>query len=234
VALRERLLAAAPSRRQGAVLGLLAAALAALVALVAVGALTGLDQYSLDHLMPWLDPRRHEQDGFGGYWRPFSPATTTGAKLLALFAYPASLLVSALVVLGAASHLWRRGLRVAALAPAAAWLLGNGVEWAGKHTLTRPALYGGPPPVRIHVASFDDSFPSGHTLRAIIVAYTVIAVFALRPRWPVALWAAAVAPVLVLSAAHTPSDVIGGALIGAQLVVLLRAALRSELAGAER
>ena len=230
MALRERMLAAAPSRREWAALGALAALLAALTLLVALGTLTRVDQYSLDHLMPWLDPGQLVRNPSTGYWRPFPGGVSTGEKLLDLLTYPCSLLISAICVGAAALLLWRRGLRLAALAAPIAWVIGNGVEWVGKHTLTRPALYGSTDGLRIHVASFDDSFPSGHTIRGIVVAYAVMLAWKMRRRWIVVLWAAAVPPALVLQSAHTPSDVAGGALVGVMLVVLMQAAVRPELA----
>jgi membrane-associated phospholipid phosphatase len=230
VAPRARSLAAAPSGRAWAVLGVLAGALITLTALVALGTLTRVDQYSLDHLMPWLDPSEQQRNTFAGYWRPFPLGGSTGLKLLDLLTYPCSLLISALCVGGAAVRMRRRGGRVAALAPAAAWVVGNGVEWVGKHTLARPALYGTAGGVRIHVVGFDDSYPSGHMIRGVLLAYAVALAWNLRPRWIVVLWAAAVAPALVLEAAHTPTDVVAGALIGMMLVVLMQAAVRPELA----
>jgi membrane-associated phospholipid phosphatase len=228
------MLAAAPSRREWTVLAVLAGLLVVLTVLVMLGTLTRVDQYSLDHLMPWLDPTERVRNPSAGYWRPFALGTSTGSKLLELLTYPCSLLISPICVGGAALVLWRRGLRVAALAPVAAWVIGNGVEWVGKHTLTRSALYGTAKGVRIHVAAFDDSFPSGHMIRGILVAYAVLLAWNLRSRWIVVLWAAAVGPALVLQSAHTPTDVVGGALIGVMLGVLMQAAVRPELVRDER
>jgi membrane-associated phospholipid phosphatase len=231
VALRERMLAAAPSGREWTALGVLAGVLVVLTTLVALGTLTRVDRYAVDHLMPWLDLNQHRRSPLAGYWRPFPLGVSTGAKLLDLLTYPCSLLISTLCIGGAALHMWRRGLRVAALAPVAAWVIGNGVEFVGKHTITRPALYGTRGGVRIHISSFDDSFPSGHMIRGILVAYALVLAWNLRLRWIVALWVVVVAPTLVLQAAHTPTDVVGGALIGVMLVLLMRAAVRPELAG---
>jgi undecaprenyl-diphosphatase len=234
VALSERMLAAAPSRREQTVLGALAAVLAVLAVLVALGKLTRVDQYSLDHLMPWLDPTERVRNPSAGYWRPFPLGISTGAKLLDLLTYPCSLLISAICVGAAALLLWRRGLHETALVPVSAWVIGNGVEWVGKHTLTRPALYGNAGGLRIHISNFDASFPSGHMIRGIIVAYAVLLVWDLRARWIVVLWAAAVGPALVLQSAHTPTDVVGGALIGVMLVVAMQAAVRPERARQQR
>ena len=56
MALRDRMFALAPTPRARALLAGLAGALVVLTVLVVAGAVTGLDQFSLDHLMPWLVP----------------------------------------------------------------------------------------------------------------------------------------------------------------------------------
>jgi len=225
VALRDRARAAAPTRRAAVLLACLAAGLAVLTALVAEGGLTRLDQYSVDHFMPWLNPRSHAKSPMPGYYQPFGLHTTTWSKLLDLWTYPCSLLISLLVVIGAAVALWRRFGPVVALLPAAAWVVGNGIEVIGKGTIVRPALYGGAR--RIHIVGFDTSFPSGHMIRGIVVAFAISLVFPRMLRWA-AFWAVLVAPALVLQAAHTVSDVIGGILVGLILVVLALGVLREE------
>jgi membrane-associated phospholipid phosphatase len=112
-----------------------------------------------------------------------------------------------------------------ALLPAAAWVVGNGIEVIGKGTIVRPALYGGAG--RIHIVGFDTSFPSGHMIRGIVVAFAISLIFPRMLRWA-AFWAVLVAPALVLQAAHTVSDVIGGILVGLILVVLAIGVLREE------
>jgi len=67
----------------------------------------------------------------------------------------------------------RRGRARAAYAWAGAWLAGNIVEVLCKSTLTRPALYSR----GLHVVAFDSSFPSGHTVRSIVVAGAIATAF---------------------------------------------------------
>ncbi|HWE82077.1 MAG TPA: phosphatase PAP2 family protein [Gaiellaceae bacterium] len=230
MALRERLLAAAPSRREWELIGALGAALVLLAILVVAGTLTRFDQFALDHLMPWLRPSAVSHNSSAGYWRPFPLGISTGAKLVDTLTYPCSLLISAIVVGAAALVFWRNGRHLTALGLGTAWAVGNAIEWAGKHTLTRSALYGTTDGVRIHVGSYDDSFPSGHMIRGIIVSYAAVLLLEGRWSWAIAVWAALVGPALVLQSAHTPTDVFGGALIGLILLVFMRAAARSELA----
>ncbi len=227
MALRERVVAAAPSRNAALVLGGLVLALVVLTVLVAAGSFTRVDQFSVTHLMPWLEPGLRGPGGSAGYYRPFALHTTTWAKLFDLWTYPCSLLISSLVVIWAAVVLWRRYGPVVALAPAAAWVIGNGIEVIGKGTITRPALYGHINGVPVHVTAFDDSFPSGHMLRGVIVAFAIGLVFTRSWKWA-AVWAAFVGPLLVLQSAHTITDVIGGALVGLILLVLMLSVVRSE------
>jgi membrane-associated phospholipid phosphatase len=217
----------APSRNAALVLAGLVAALIALSALVAAGSLNGLDQFSVDHLMPWLRPESQGHGGTAGFYRPFLLDTTTWTKLLDLWTYPCSLLISAVVVIWAAVVLWPRYGPAVALAPAVAWVVGNGVEVVGKGTLTRPPLYGTALGRSVHIEAFDDSFPSGHTIRGVIVAFAVALMFTRWWKWALA-WCVLVGPALVLQSSHTITDVVGGLIIGVILLVLMYSVVRAE------
>jgi membrane-associated phospholipid phosphatase len=198
-----------PGVRRGLVaIGLVAAALVALGAAVAAGGLTRLDQYAVDHWMPELrpGPRGAPLVSVGQLYPHLGSPLDT---LCALWTYPASALVSGLVVLACCVVLDRRGRRDAALAWAVAWVLANALEVLGKSTLARPALTvaGGV------LGVFESSFPSGHAMRAVLTAAVVGTVWR-RAAAPAAVWAAGVLPALVILGAHTPSDVLGGALAG--------------------
>ena len=191
-------------RRSAAVL---AAAYATLAVLVAAGALTRVDQWGVDHLMPGahFHAARH---GLAAGIVPLLGAHWHGGLAIAanIVTLPASFAISLALVA------WRSRLLAAALLAAVA------VEVVCKELLTRPALYDG----SFHIGTFDSSFPSGHTLRTVIVAAAL---------WPVLrLWAAAwaVASVVLLQLAgwHTPTDVAGG------LVLALLALLCAGGAGA--
>jgi membrane-associated phospholipid phosphatase len=210
--------ALAPTRRARAAIAALALAFLALAALVAAGVFTSLDQFSLDHLMPWLVPGSPAGSATAGFYRPFTLHSATAIKILDLWTYPCSVLVSGLVVGVACLVLWRRLGTVAALAPAAAWVIGNAVEVVGKHVIVRPAVYGTANGVRIHVTAFDDSFPSGHMLRGVLVAGAIVLVWKRAAPWAL-FWVVLVGPALVLQAAHTITDVVGGAIVGVMLLV---------------
>jgi membrane-associated phospholipid phosphatase len=198
--------------------------LAAVTGLVLGGALTRLDEWGLDHVRPGLDPRVPNNGivSFNSLWRPFALHTPWWQKALDVYTYPASVLVSALVVAIAFGVLVRRRQRLAALMWLGAWIAASAIELVGKHLLTRPSLYWTNGHVQIHVAPFDNSFPSGHTTRAVVVAAIVAFVWR-RARTALAVWLAFVPAALVVVAAHTITDVIGGLLLGALIVLLAHA-----------
>ncbi len=227
MALRERVVAATPTRNTVLVLAGLLIALVVLTVLVAAGSLTRIDQFSVDHLMPWLRARPQAPGGSAGFYRPFKLHSSTWSKFFDLLTYPCSVLISGLVVIWAAVFLWKRYGPVVALAPAVAWVIGNAIEVIGKGTINRPPLYRKANGVPVHVDAFDDSFPSGHMMRGVIVAFAIGLVFTRSWKWA-ALWAVLVGPALVLEAAHTITDVVGGALVGCLLLVVMLSLLRTE------
>lgn len=194
-----------------------AAAFAAVSALVVAGAFTRVDQWAIDHVMPWLSPAVHGQT-LESIVVPFHTWTADAAIPLDLWTYPASVPVSALAIGLGCALLWRRGRRAAAAAWAAAWAAGNAVEVVGKGLLDRPALHMVSHGRRVDLVGFDDSFPSGHTLRAVLVA-VLVGLLWRRARPAAAAWATVTLVALVVTSAHTPSDVLGGALLAAALAV---------------
>lgn len=198
---------------------LLAAAFAALSAVVALGALNGVDRYAVRHLMPGLDPRHSSVPTLGEVLVPISGSHSASSIAADLWLYPASVPFSALVVGGCGVALLRRGLRRAAVVWVAAWVVANAVEVLVKDAVRKPALSA----QGYHLVAFDSSFPSGHTLRSLLVV-AVLAVVAVRAgRWA-AVWAATVPPLLVVAGWHTPSDVAGGLLLGLFFVAAARLA----------
>ena len=194
-----------------------AGAFGALAGLVASGALTGLDQWAVDHAMPFAGgssapptllesvvPLLHAQ------FHPLGAAVAQFATL------PGQVVISFLLVAAAA---WK--LRNATWI--AAWLFAVAVELVFRHALARPELYRH----GVHLVAFDTSWPSGHALRSALV---VSALAAAWPRLlvPLAAWLAAVVVLLELAGFHTPTDVVGGLLLAAAAAA---AALELERSG---
>jgi len=230
VTVSERLRALAPTRGSSGTLAGLAAAFALLAVLISAGVFTRFDQFMLDHLAISFRPSLEPDHGYSGLYRPFTANTPTSARVLDVLTYPCSALLSLLIVAGAALLLRRRFGWIVALAPVAAWTIGNVVEEIGKNELTRPALYTGLDGLRFPVPGYTDSFPSGHMIRALVVAAAIV--FVWRRALPfVILWALVVAPALVIDDAHTATDVAGGILVGCMLLLLLRAPFEVVLGG---
>ena len=180
---------------------LLSGAFAALAALVAAGAFTGIDQWAVDHLMPGASFNAKPSslaDALIPLWGTHWGNTYSVAANIVTA--PASFLVALAIVF------WRSRVLAALL------VAGTAVETLCKHVLTRPELqHDGR-----HIPGFDDSFPSGHSMRALIVAAIVI-----QP-WGAA-WAVASIVLLQLAGWHTPTDIAGGLLLGALALLCARA-----------
>ena len=159
---------------------------------------------------------------------PFGLSDAWWERLVDLVTYPASILVSALVFGVAGLVLWRRGSRTVAVVCWATWFVANALEAATKLALPKPALHREQDGVTYHVVPFDHSFPSGHTVRAVLLAALVALVWR-RFAWPAAVWAVLVVPVcLVAGSSHVPSDVAGGLLFGLLVVLVVAAVLGSD------
>ena len=204
--------ATVPALRRSLLLPTAAAvAFLVLTLLVAAGAARRADQFAVSHAMPWLAP--------GSSRTRLSDLTlppvnhSLGETLVALWTYPAAFVPSLLIVACGALVLYRRGRTRLAIGLLAAWLVGNAMEGLGKAGVTRPALYQG----SVHIAGFDDSFPSGHALRAFVLAAALAYAWPRLTRYLVA-WVLGVAVALVVLGDHAPSDVVGGLLVALALV----------------
>ena len=203
-----------------------AAALAAFTAVVVGGAMQGIDNWAIDHAMPGLNPfARHSIVSRTGLWRPFPLHSEWWEKVLDSYLYPASFLISMLIVGTCSFVLARRGEHVPAAVWLGTWVAANAAELAGKTGLERPDLRWTNGRETIPLYSFDSSYPSGHTTRAVVLAATVAYVFP-RLRPPAAAWLVLVPPALVIAGDHTISDVVGGVLLGLLLVLAAHAIIR--------
>jgi membrane-associated phospholipid phosphatase len=191
---------------------------AALAVLVATGALNGIDQWAIDHLMPGLE-RSAEPGGLEAavplLHADWSSALHVAANVVTL---PAQGLVSLAILLVLRDPRW-----------IVAWLAGNAVELLCKQVIVRPPLYG----PEGHLAGFDSSFPSGHTLRALILAVALASVWP-RARPLLAAWAAAAIVLLEIGGHHVPSDIAGGIVLACFVIGCLGLLARAGAARALR
>jgi membrane-associated phospholipid phosphatase len=205
------------SRRHSAALAV-AAAYAALAGLVASGAATGLDQWAATHAMPGAGapgPPPTFVESLVPLWHADLGGALNGvAQVVTL---PGQVLVSLALVTLAAAVLRRRRRPETAAALVAAWALGTALEVVCKRALARPELtrHG------IHLEAFDNSWPSGHTLRCVLVAAALAAAWP-RARAALAAWLVAALALLELAGFHTPTDVAGGLLLAALLLLAVR------------
>jgi membrane-associated phospholipid phosphatase len=209
------------SRPRRLLLGL-AAAFAALAVLVASGALHGLDQWAVDHLMPGLEGTRKESSVLEAAVPLLHSSWSGGLDAVAnIVTLPAQVLISSVLFGVCCVVLWRRGRKRAAIAWGSAWIVGNAIEVLTKSTLSRPLLH-----AHGHaIVAFESSFPSGHTLRAVLLAAVATAVWPAAGRW-IVLWAAATLVLLEVAGFHVPSDIAGGLVLALLIVVAVRSASR--------
>jgi membrane-associated phospholipid phosphatase len=189
--------------------GTLAAAYAALAVLVATGAVNGIDQWSIDHLMPGLGgasvgPTKAEAvvPLLGANWdSPLDYVTN-------VVTVPAQALVGSAIAAACCVVLARRGRTRAALVWGIVWVAANAVEVLCKSVLDRPLLHA----PRQLLYAFQSSWPSGHTLRAVLVAAVLACAWPSAARW-VGAWAAASLVLLEVDGFHVPTDIAGGLLL---------------------
>lgn len=197
------------SRASGAVALASAGAFAALSALVGRGSVTSIDQWAVRNAMPGahFDGKPTLADAliplWGDWWHGGVAIATN------VLAAPGAFLVATAVVAIACRRVGGR----AGLALGAAYVAGNVTEALVKSTLTRPPLYAH----GMHLVGFDNSYPSGHTIRVVLLAAAIAAAWP-RLRVAAAAWAAATVVLLELGGWHVPSDIVGGLVLVAGLL----------------
>jgi membrane-associated phospholipid phosphatase len=209
--------------------------LLALAGSVSGGWLTSVDQQAVDDLMVGVRPNQQSSSSWSSALPIFRPDLHRGHLVVGALTYavtfPASLVPAALLVGVSLLLIYRRdGNRGHLVAFACAFLAASLAELAGKALVTRPSLYSSSPPAPpIRLDTFDATFPSGHVTRAFLVA-AALGTCLPRIRGLFYVWVGAVAASLVIAGAHTPSDVVGGLLLGFVCVRALKS--RSEIATA--
>jgi membrane-associated phospholipid phosphatase len=173
-----------------------ATAFVVLAALVDITDFDRVNSFAVHHLQPLA----------GGNGHPRMRAWTE------VLISPAGPMITALVIAAASICLLARRRNRAAAAWPAALALALVVEIVSKLVVGQhhSGIWHG------FGLTFDSSFPSGHMLRAILIAGAVAAVIpALRVA--LGLWCAAVAVCLLINGWHLPTDIAGGILAGMAL-----------------
>jgi membrane-associated phospholipid phosphatase len=199
--------------------------LLALAVTVDAGWAAGLDQWSVDHVMPYQDHPTGEPSPFDRATSPLAAvrnsANSTGTRFLFALTIPVGPVPGVLLVGTGAAVLIRRGRRKSAAAWCGVVAAALVAEAAIKHLVERPLLHKIDPSTHVALPAdtFTRSFPSGHTIRAVILAGLVVE---LAPQFAyLAFTSAGITSVLtVLLTMHTPTDVVGGALLGFILLVI--------------
>ncbi len=197
---------------------ILAAAFALLTLAVAAHALRPVDRYAIDHLQPFssddlastIAPALPQR----AFHRHVDSLRTLGETAAALLYAPADSISAVVLAAGAAAVLRLRGRRWRV---AGVWLAavaaGLAVEGAGKLLLTQIPIG---PPGSVFGVTLNGTYPSGHTIRAVIVAAMATALWP-RVRLIAAAWVVYITVLLELGGLHVPSDIAGGFLAGGAL-----------------
>jgi len=186
-----------------------AAGFAVLAVLVAAGELSSVDQWAVNRAMPGaaFAGRPTFADAviplWGVHWHGVVHVVSE------LVTLPASFTPATLLVAGACLAVRGR----AAVVFAAAFAAGNAIEVLVKGTLTRPALHAH----GVHLSGFDASYPSGHTLRTMLVVAAVAWAWP-RLRLVAVAWAVTSIVLIELGGQHVPSDIAGGLLLAGALL----------------
>jgi membrane-associated phospholipid phosphatase len=132
-----------------------------------------------------------------------------------LLAYAADPLVVTALFAAALLAMWRRSATMHPLAWAAAFLFGQLVELALKWQVGQIPF--NEPERVLGVWVLAGSYPSGHAMRAVLLAGVASAV-APRWRWLWISYAAGISAWVLISGMHLSTDVLGGVLLGGTLV----------------
>jgi membrane-associated phospholipid phosphatase len=203
-----------------------AVGLAALAVLVATGHAATFDQWSADALMPYQDRPPGEPSLWDQLMSPLAAVTRTGndvpSRLLFAATVPAAPLAASVAGALGILALAARGRPRRALAWTVA-LVSCAVAEAGiKALVERPLIhkYDAVQQASVTKDSFNHSFPSGHTVRGVLLAFLFAELVpALRPL--LAAWLVVMSASLVMASMHTPTDVAGGVLLALVALVML-------------
>jgi membrane-associated phospholipid phosphatase len=216
---------------------ILAAAFAVLTVLVAAHALRPVDRYAIDHLQPFspehvagtIAPALPQRA-----LRPILAGDRSPAEAIAAIAFAPADSISALVLAGVAAAILLRRRRPWRVAVTWVGAVGVGLAVEGTGKLLVPQIQFSPPSTTLGI-TLHNTYPSGHSMRAVIVAAMVTALWP-RARSLAIAWVVYITAVLELGGLHVPSDIAGGLLVGgaiACVAVALQSGGRAALQATE-
>lgn len=195
----------------------LGAAFLILTAAVGTGLVRPIDRFALDHLQPLSETSLAQTVAPPDPLVALRPVANGHRSVLASAAAialaPADTLSAVIIVAAAGPLLYRRGRPRAAAAWIVALLAGLAVEGTGKLLVDQIRFS---PGSTILGVTLNGSYPSGHTIRSVILATMVATLWPRTRLWLIA-WVALVTSLLELGGLHVPSDIAGGFLAGGAL-----------------
>jgi membrane-associated phospholipid phosphatase len=196
----------------------LAAAFVILTAAVGTGLSRPVDRFAIGHLQPLSDTSVASTVAPSEPPRALGPVLHGDRSLLisvgAIVFAPADSLPALAIVAVAALVLYRRGRSRAAAAWVVAFIAGLAIEGGGK-LLIDQIQYS--PSSTIAGVTLRGSYPSGHTIRSVIVAALVVTMWP-RGRLLAIAWVLYVTCLLEIGGLHVPTDIAGGFLAAGALV----------------
>jgi membrane-associated phospholipid phosphatase len=195
----------------------LAAAFLILTAAVGTGLVRPVDRFALNHLQPLSGTSLAQTVAPPDPLVALRPVVHGNRSVLvssgAIAFAPADTLTAVIIVAATGLMLYRRGRPRAAAAWIVALLAGLAIEGTGKLLVDQIQFS---PGSTILGVTLNGSYPSGHTIRSVILASMAATLWPRTRPWLVA-WVVLVTSLLELGGLHVPSDLAGGFLAGGAL-----------------
>jgi membrane-associated phospholipid phosphatase len=188
-----------------------------LTAAVGTGLVRPVDRFAIDHLQPLSGTSLAQSVAPPDPLVALRPVVNGHRSVLvsaaAIAFAPADTLSAVIIVAAAGLMLYRRGRPRAAAAWIVALVTGLAIEGTGKLLVDQIQFS---PSSTILGVTLNGSYPSGHTIRSVILATMVATLWPRTRLWLIA-WVVLVTSLLELGGLHVPSDIAGGFLAGGAL-----------------
>lgn len=194
--------------------------------LIAAGVAQPFDGYAVRHLMPGLGAD-FQKPSLLGRLIPFLTEAQRHhegfQQAVRVISFPASGLPSLVLLMIGCFLLWRRGDGPDALTWVAVWAVAIGTELISEALVSHKSFLLTSPYGVVRPVPYENSYPSGHAIRAALLAALASRLFPRLGPYCV-VWTATVAVGLELGAVHTPTDILGGLALAAFLITSTRIA----------